>query len=76
MRKLLAILTLFVTVFGYAQVQDPVKWKSSIEKISDTEYQIKLDATIEGEWHMYSQFTPDGGPLPLEFIYENAQGNY
>lgn len=76
MRKLLAILTLFVTAFGYAQVQDPVKWKSSIEKISDTEYQIKLDATIEGEWHMYSQFTPDGGPLPLEFIYENAQGNY
>nr|WP_298000924.1 thioredoxin family protein [uncultured Flavobacterium sp.] len=76
MRKLLAILTLFVTVFGYAQVQDPVKWKSSIEKISDTEYQIKLNATIEGEWHMYSQFTPDGGPLPLEFIYENAQGNY
>lgn len=76
MRKLLAILTLFVTVFGYAQVQDPVKWKSSVEKISDTEYQIKLDATIEGEWHMYSQFTPDGGPLPLEFIYENAQGNY
>lgn len=76
MRKLLAILTLFVTVLGYAQVQDPVKWKSSIEKISDTEYQIKLDATIEGEWHMYSQFTPDGGPLPLEFIYENAQGNY
>src|SRR5690554_5847638 len=76
MRKLLAILTLFVTVFGYAQVQDPVKWKSSIEKISDNEYQIKLDATIEGEWHMYSQFKPDGNPLPLKFIYEKAQGNY
>ena len=76
MRNLLTMLVLFVTGLGFSQVQDPVKWKSSIEKISDTEYQIKLDATIEGEWHMYSQFTPDGGPLPLEFIYENAEGNY
>lgn len=76
MRNILATLVLFVTSFGFAQVQDPVKWKSSIEKVSDTEYQIKLDATIEGEWHMYSQFTPEGGPLPLEFIYNNATGNY
>ncbi|WCM42350.1 thioredoxin family protein [Flavobacterium sp. CBA20B-1] len=76
MRNLLTFLVLFVTSLGFSQVQDPVKWKSSIEKISDTEYQIKLDAVIEEPWHMYSQFTPEGGPLPLEFIYNNAQGNY
>jgi len=76
MRNLLTALVLFVTSLGFSQVQDPVKWKTSIEKISDTEYQIKLDAAIEGEWHMYSQFTPEGGPLPLEFLYNNAQGNY
>lgn len=76
MRNLLTALVLLVTSLGFSQVQDPVKWKTSIEKISDTEYQLKFDATIEGEWHMYSQFTPEGGPLPLEFIYNNAQGNY
>lgn len=76
MRNLLTALVLFVTSLGFSQVQDPVKWKTSIEKISDTEYQLKFDATIEGEWHMYSQFTPEGGPLPLEFIYNNAEGNY
>src|SRR5690554_968388 len=76
MRNLLTILVLFITGLGFSLIQDPVKWKSSIEKISDTEYQIKLEATIEGEWHMYSQFTPDDGPLPMEFIYENAEGNY
>ncbi|KAF5272515.1 hypothetical protein FQR65_LT17365 [Abscondita terminalis] len=42
-------------------IQDPVKWKSKIEKISDTEYMITLDGTIEKGWHMYSQFTPEGG---------------
>lgn len=72
----------YLAVFGIlsigvqAQIQDPVKWKSKIEKVSDTEYKLTLDAVIEGEWHMYSQFTPEGGPLPLEFIYENAEGNY
>lgn len=76
MRSLLTLLVILITSSGFSQVQDPVKWNSTIEKISDTEYQIKLDAVIEGEWHMYSQFTPDGGPLPMEFIYENAEGNY
>jgi len=76
MRNLLAALVLLVTSLGFSQVLDPVKWKSSLEKISDTEYQIKLDATIEGEWHMYSQFTPENGPLPLEFIYNNAKDNF
>ncbi|MBA5791623.1 thioredoxin family protein [Flavobacterium sp. xlx-214] len=76
MRNFLTFLVLLIASIGFSQVQDPVKWKSSIQKISDTEYQIKLDATIEGEWHMYSQFTPDGGPLPLEFIYNNAEGNF
>lgn len=72
---LLAVLSIFS--FGaQAQMQDPVKWTSSIEKISDTEYKLSFDATIEGEWHMYSQFTPENGPLPMEFIYNNAQGNY
>ncbi len=76
MRNLLTALVLFVASLGFSQVQDPVKWKTSIEKISDTEYQLKFDASIEDEWHMYSQFTPEGGALPLEFIYNNAEGNY
>lgn len=35
-----------------------------------------LDASIEHEWHMFSQFTPDGGSLPSVFEYKNAKGNY
>src|SRR5690606_21010678 len=76
MRNLLTILVLFITGLGFSQIQDPVKWKSSIEKISDTEYQIKLEAIIEGEWHMYSQFTPDDGPVAMECRYGNAEGAY
>lgn len=77
MKKLLSFLLLVFTVFSVnAQLQDPVKWKSKIEKISDSEYKITLDGIIEAEWHMYSQFTPEGGALPTELIYKNAEGNY
>ncbi|WP_177765410.1 protein-disulfide reductase DsbD family protein [Flavobacterium sp. I3-2] len=77
MKKLLSFLLLVFTVFSVnAQLQDPVKWKSKIEKISDSEYKITLDGTIEADWHMYSQFTPEGGALPTELIYKNAEGNY
>lgn len=77
MKKLLSFLLLVFTVFSVnAQLQDPVKWKSKIEKISDSEYKITLDGTIESGWHMYSQNTPEGGALPTEFNYKNAEGNY
>lgn len=70
------LLVSFLSIGAYAQLKDPVKWTSRIEKISDTEFKLHLEAAIEDQWHMYSQFTPEGGPLPLEFIYENAKGNY
>src|SRR5690606_27185227 len=76
MRTLISILTILLATAGFAQIQDPVKWQSQIEKSSDSEYVITLKGTIEDEWHMYSQFTPEGGALPTELIFENAEGNY
>ena len=76
MKKLFSVLLLLLTTISFAQIQDPVKWESQIEKSSDSEYIITLIGSIEENWHMYSQHTPMGGPLPTEFIYENAEGNY
>ena len=77
MKKFLASIVLFLTFFGtHSQILDPVSWKTSIEKKSDTEFVLILDATIENEWHMFSQFTPDGGSLPTVIQFKNAKGNY
>jgi len=77
MRKLFALLLLSLAFSGgYAQILDPVKWKTSVEKKSDTEVVLIFDAVIEHEWHMFSQFTPDGGSLPTVFQFKNAKGNY
>jgi thiol:disulfide interchange protein DsbD len=73
---LFALLLIFVFTNTQAQILDPVKWKTSIEQKSDTEFLLKFDATIQEEWHFFSQFTPDGGSLPTVFIYDGAKGNY
>jgi thiol:disulfide interchange protein DsbD len=77
MRKLLLLITAFLFfIHGKAQILDPVKWKSSIEKKSNQSYLLHFDAVIEKEWHMYSQFTADGGALPIEIDFKNQSGNY
>ncbi|RWX00471.1 protein-disulfide reductase DsbD family protein [Flavobacterium cerinum] len=59
-----------------SSLKDPVKWSSKIEKKSDTEYVLVFDAVIEKDWHMYSQFTADGGALPLEVLFNNDKKNF
>lgn len=77
MKKLYASLLLLLTFIGVqAQILNPVSWKTSVEKKSDTEFIITFNATIEPEWHMFSQFTPDGGSLPTVFTFKNAKDNY
>lgn len=53
-----------------SQILDPVKWSTSVKKISESEYDLISKATIEGGWHLYSQVVPEGGPLPTVFTFE------
>lgn len=62
--------------FAQAQMADPVKWTTRLEKNSETEFTLHYEVKIDPFWHMYSQFTPDGGPLPTEYDYQNQKGNY
>ena len=59
-----------------AQVFDPVKWKTSVVKISDTEYELTALATIQKGWHLYSQTVPDGGPVPTTFTLNDEGKNF
>ena len=56
-----------------AQMLDPIKWQVRAERVSDTEYDLVFTAVPESEeWHLYSQYTEPGGPLPTEFTFEDA----
>ena len=77
MRKIIYLLLAFLAFAkGNTQILDPVKWTTKIEKKSNNNYLITFNGVIENDWHLYSQFTPDGGPLPLEVIFKNQKGNY
>jgi thiol:disulfide interchange protein DsbD len=76
MKKIVSLLAILVTFFGTAQIVEPVKWSSSVVKVSDTEVDLIISASIENNWHLYSQYTPEGGALPLVFTFKNQKGNY
>jgi len=56
-----------------AQYVNPnVTWSTATKKISDTEFNIILKATISPGFHLYSQFIGDGGPIPTSFAFEKS----
>ena len=77
MKKIIFIILSFLLITtSFSQVKNPVKWQTSVEKISETEFNLISNATIENGWHVYSQFTPDNGPLPLVLTFKNQKGNF
>lgn len=77
MKKIFYLLLLgFVFVKVQAQIINPVKWEPRIEKKSTSEYVLTFNGNIEAGWHVYSQFTPEDGPLPAEFIFHDNKSNY
>ena len=72
MKKTLALL-LLITTISYSQILEPVKWTTETKKISDSEYVLIINATIEQNYHLYSQKVPNDGPLPTVFIFEKSK---
>jgi len=72
MNKLLIAVFLFANLPGavFAQAMKPVKWTCTIEDRKLGEATLVMTANIEKDWHIYSQFTPDGGPLPTVFTFD------
>ena len=53
----------------FSKTDSPVKWTFSSQKKPDNVYEIVLSAAVTKPWHIYSQFTPDGGPLPTKITF-------
>lgn len=56
-----------------AQILEPVKWAFSLNKISETEYEVIADAEIDENWHLYSSNIPEGGPIPTSIVLINPE---
>lgn len=77
MKKVIVVLICFFAaqICALAQIHDPVKWETAVNKISDVEFELVATAKIEGAWHLYSQSVPENGPIATVFTFA-GNGNY
>jgi thiol:disulfide interchange protein DsbD len=77
--KLLSFIIVLCSLAAQAQVLTPVTWTTEISKTSvapGDEIELIFKATIESNWHLYSNdFDPDCGPLLTEFEFADTR-NY
>ena len=75
MKKLFLLLFALPFLSSNAQVQDPVHWSAVYTKLSATEGEITITASIDKGWHTYSQKAVADGPIPTSFTIVVPNGH-
>ncbi|WP_422860083.1 cytochrome c biogenesis protein CcdA [Flagellimonas sp. S174] len=79
MRILVSILFLLIgnlfSTFGQLD-ENPATWTHEVNRLSDLEYELVFKGKIAEGWHVYSQYTAEGGSLPSEFTFERVDEDY
>lgn len=52
-----------------AQILKPVHWTYTAKKLNAGEAMLSIKATIDEDWHVYSQHIKDGGPVKTSFTF-------
>jgi len=77
MKKFITVFILLSSLFLKAQTaNEPIKIETSIQKISETEYNLIFTATLFKGWYLYSQYNPDEASLPLEITILEGESGY
>jgi len=74
MKKILSLLSLFVSLAVQAQMADPVHFTSKLHLLSGDEAELVFTATIEPGWHLYSTDLGQDGPIEASFHAERMEG--
>lgn len=70
LKKLILFLLTCLPMMAMAQTEEePVRWTTSIDRISKDAVVLQFDATIAENWHLYSLEEFIDGPLPTEFTF-------
>lgn len=70
MRLLLSLGVLLLSLSLHAQyAEDPISWSHKVLR-DGANVMIKTIADIKDGWCLYSQHTPQGGPIPTRFDYD------
>lgn len=69
----IVVFVLLLTNLSFMQQTENITWEYSSRKKGDIT-ELVMTATLGKGWHVYSQFTPEGGPIPTEFKIESQKG--
>ena len=70
LNRLFSFLLLFVSTVSFGQLLHPAKWTFRSIENKNGEVELTFNVKLDKDWHTYSQFTPDGGPLPTLFTFD------
>ena len=76
MKNIITALLFLLSYSMFGQMYNPVKWTTTVEKISDKEYILKAEAVIQSGWHLYGQYIEEGGPSATVFTFKNPGKNF
>ena len=69
MKKIFFAIVLMMFI-GVANAQaTKITWTYTAKKLPGNKYELHITANPPTGWHIYSQNTPGGGPLPTTFSY-------
>lgn len=66
----LTFLVAFMSMTAFSQMKNPVSWNYEAKKKTANTYEVILTATVESGWHIYSQNTGKGGPVPTTIRFK------
>jgi len=69
LRHLLTALFLLFALGLTAQFSNPISWEFSVEPVSGDEFDLVAVSRAENGFAIYSQYTPEGGPVPTSFTW-------
>ncbi|MFT4848658.1 MAG: thiol:disulfide interchange protein [Sediminicola sp.] len=72
----IVILILLSSISVYSQIFKPVTWDSEIKEVDGDMITLLMHASIEENWHLYTQDIPDGGPIPTTFTFDNPNNDF
>lgn len=73
-KSCLSLLLLVVSLLTFAQIQEPVRFKSELKTLGDSKAEIVFTGTIDAGWHVYSTGLGDGGPISATFNVDKMTG--
>lgn len=77
MKKKIVSTCLFVLICllpALAQIQEPIKFTTELNKLSETEAELVFKATIDPGWHLYSTELPEDGPVSATITFNKMEG--